>query len=548
MSSINMLSALLVSLSLYSNVANRELFVMRFQVAAPSSIMTGTNVSAADLNTMIANAAAGTSFVLQNGVHNFAAPIVINRSDITLRGESETGTNLHFSFAAGTEADAIQVNGGAKTLVTSTAAAIAVGQTSITVADAHLLSAGQAIYLSEPNTQSYLTANGWSNVTMADAATHPFREYIAEIDHIVGNTVFLKSGIPYAMDAGVTQVSTIALLHNVNISDFTVTNNLPAANPYDFVNPLPAYDSLSAVHITGVSGGGIANVSVLNAASIGISLTASINFVGHNLLVDGAVNKGGEGNGYGILLSEAFNNNFDGLDLMNSRHAFILSAWNAETGNTVQINTINRDVNFHGSPDAGNVITVNRAVLDYNPALDTSGLGDIWSLVSHGGTNHASTSINTNNQVTFHYAVGAAAADDVRGTTGNDYLNGAAGVDIIKGGRGNDYIVGGLGRDVLTGGAGQDTFLFRVGDNLDRITDFTFGATGDTLLIANNPGVHSMADLTFTQKGADLYVRYGLNSTVILSNHTAADVQAGNFAFDSSGQQTLAAWHGDFIL
>jgi Ca2+-binding RTX toxin-like protein len=567
-----MLITAIFSLSLYSefeqqgvanmNIANtNKVFVLNSEpsfafaapmsvslMQAPPSVLVGLNVTAVELNAMIANAAAGTIFVLQNGVHNFDAPLVINRSDITLKGESQAGTNLHFSFAAGTEADAIQVNGGVKTLQTSVTANIAVGQTSIKVADAHGLVAGGAIYISEPNTQAYLTANGWTNVTMADAATHPFREYIAEIDHIVGNTVYLKTGIPYAMDAGVTQVSNINLLHNVNLSDFTVTNNLPTANPYDFVNPLPAYDSLSAVHITGVSGGSISNVSVLNAASIGISLQSSINFTGHNLLVDGAVNKGGDGNGYGLLLSEAFNNHFDGLTLLNGRHGFILSAWSAETGNIVQIDNTNRDVNFHGSPDAGNVITVNHAVLDYKPALDTSGFVDIWPLVSHGGTNHASTNIYSNNQVTFHYAVGSSAADDFRGTIGNDYLNGGAGADIIKAGAGNDYIVGGLGKDVLTGGTGQDTFLLRVGDNLDRITDFVFGPQGDALIFANNPAVHAMADLTITQSGTDVSIRYGLNATVLLSNHTLADVQAANFQFDSAGTQTLAAWNGDYIL
>lgn len=46
------------------------------------------------------------------------------------------------------------------------------------------------------------------------------------------------------MDATVTRVFSIELLRTVNLSDFTVTNDLPVANPFDFVDPLPAYDSL----------------------------------------------------------------------------------------------------------------------------------------------------------------------------------------------------------------------------------------------------------------------------------------------------------------
>jgi Ca2+-binding RTX toxin-like protein len=514
----------------------------------PQTIMINTAVTAAALNALIASADPGTIFVLENGVHEFNAPIVIARSDITLKGESEAGTNLHFSLAASAETNNIQVTGGAKTYVSTTTSAIAAGQTALIIADASSLKSGDSLYMYQPNSQAYLTANGWTNVSAADAAGHPFREYIAEIDHVVGNTVYLKSGIPFAMDAGQTKVFSMNMLHNVQLSDFTVTNNLPVANPYDFVNPLPAYDSVSAIQITGVSGGGIAHVSVLNAASNGISLTSSIGFSGHDLRVDGAVNKGGEGNGYGILLSEAFNNSFDGLDLTNGRHSFIFSAWNAETGNQVQINNTNRDINFHGSPDSGNVVTVDHAVMQYSPPQDTSGLNDIWSIVSHGGSNHAYTNIYAKNEVTFHYAVGNSAKDDMRGTAADDYLNGGGGADTIKGGAGDDYIVGGLKRDVLTGGQGHDTFLFKMGDDLDKITDFTFGAGGDTFLISGNAAVHSIADLKFTQTGADLYVRYGVNSTVILVGHTLADVQADNFSFDSSGQATLAAWNGDFIL
>lgn len=512
------------------------------------TIMISTSVTAAALNAMIASASAGTTFILENGVHEFDAPISITRSGIALRGESETGTQLHFSLPPGQEATDIQITGGTKTYVSTAATAIAAGATSITVGDASTLHAGDSVYLYQPNTADYLAANGWTNVTMTDAAGHPFREFIAEIDHIEGNQVFLKSPVPFAMDATETRVFAIDMLHNVQLSDFTVTNNLPAANPFDFVNPLPAYDSMSAIQFTGTSGASLSHVSVLNAASNGVSITSSIGFTGQDILVDGAVNKGGDGNGYGILLSETFNSNFSGLDLYNGRHAFILSAWNAETGNTVQIDHTNRDINFHGSPDRGNTITVDHAVMQYNPSQNTSGLNDIWALVSHGGKNHPYTDIFATNQVQFHFAVGASAADTIYGTSANDYLNGGGGADKIYGGAGDDYIVGGLKRDVLTGGAGHDTFLFKMGDDLDKITDFTFGVGGDTIIFAGNAKVTSMANLVFTQTGADLYVKYGVNSTVILQNHTLADVNASNFEFDPTGTHTAAAWNGDFVF
>jgi Ca2+-binding RTX toxin-like protein len=186
--------------------------------------------------------------------------------------------------------------------------------------------------------------------------------------------------------------------------------------------------------------------------------------------------------------------------------------------------------------------------LQYDPSQNTSGLNDIWALVSHGGKNHPYTNIFSTNQVRFHFAVGASAADTINGTSANDYLNGGGGADKINGGLGDDYIVGGLKRDVLTGGTGHDTFLLKMGDDLDKITDFTFGVNGDTLIFAGNAAVTSMANLKFTQTGADLYIKYGVNSTVILQNHTQADLVASNFEFDPTGTHSSAAWNGDFVF
>ena len=190
-------------------------------VHVPPTIVVGTETSAAQLNAMIAAAEAGTTFVLSNGVHEFSEAIVIGRDGIALTGQSETGTILRFSFAAGAEADAIQVTGGAKTYLGLVQQAISAGQDAITLPVGHGLAAGDAIYIYQPNTQDYLTENGWTNVAWADADQRPFREFIVEIDSIDGNVAHLKNPVPYAMDAGETRVFSIDLLENAALSGFT---------------------------------------------------------------------------------------------------------------------------------------------------------------------------------------------------------------------------------------------------------------------------------------------------------------------------------------
>lgn len=58
--------------------------------------------------------------------------------------------------------------------------------------------------------------------------------------------------------------------------------------------------------------------------------------------------------------------------------------------------------------------------------------------------------------------LGTSAVDRMYGYAGNDTLIGRAGVDILQ---------GGSGTDALDGGPGDDTYVYGLGDGLDRVTD-----------------------------------------------------------------------------
>lgn len=57
------------------------------------------------------------------------------------------------------------------------------------------------------------------------------------------------------------------------------------------------------------------------------------------------------------------------------------------------------------------------------------------------------------------------------GTFANDRLFGFNGSDFISGGDGDDTLSGGPGNDELWGGRGADTYIFGLGDGVDRIVD-----------------------------------------------------------------------------
>jgi uncharacterized surface protein with fasciclin (FAS1) repeats len=70
---------------------------------------------------------------------------------------------------------------------------------------------------------------------------------------------------------------------------------------------------------------------------------------------------------------------------------------------------------------------------------------------------------------------GGQGRDAISGKKGDDLLVGDGGRDILRGGAGDDVIVGGQGHDRVFGGAGADIFVIAMGDEGERIGDFTRG-------------------------------------------------------------------------
>ena len=507
------------------------------------TVIVEPGTSAAELNALIASVPDGTTIILADGIHEFDQPIVIARDSVSLTGQSETGTVLNFSLAAGSEASLIQVTGGAKTYVDATNADAAAGSTILETDAGHGLQVGDAIYIYMPNTQDYLDANGWSNVAWDDADTRPFREFITTVTAVDGGTLTLADPLPFDFAATETRIFSIDLLQDVTLANFTVTNDLGEADHYSFANTLDAYLGTSVIDLIGTEGITLSGITVIDAPSSAVTLRSSVHADISDLYIDGSHNMGGGGNGYGVELAEAFNNSLTGLEIFNMRHSLVLSAWNAETGNTVEVLDTNRDINFHGSPDLGNEILVLHSVMDYQLALDASG-GTQWSIVSDGGASFAQTDISGANDIRFVYAEGSGAADWIMGADSGSYLNGHGSNDTLIGGDGDDVIVGGLRRDVMTGGSGSDLFILQMGDDLDRITDFQFGAGGDTLVFSGNGAVDGIEDLVFTQYGEDLRIRYGSNSTVILEHTLLSDVDGANFVFDPLSETYGDLWLG----
>lgn len=502
----------------------------------PPVVLVQVGTTAAELNSMLAAAGDGTVFVLASGNHIFSETISIGRDNVAIRGEDES-TGIVFDFAAGTGGNGIVIEGGGNAYVSTLPDGGTDGDSQITLRDGHGFQAGDAIYVQQPNTQAYLDANGWDNVSMDEAVFRPFRESIHIVESVVGNTVTLDTPLLYDMEAGEGRYYSMDVVSGVSLSGFAVTYALGQTDAYAFANTQKLYEGTSALLLNNTSGIEVSDISFTNVASTALNLSSTIGATVSGISIQGAHNKGGGGNGYGVELHEAFGNTLTELEILDMRHSLVLSAWHAEVGNVVEIANTNRDINLHGSPDHGNIIRVQNAILDFEIG------GDAWALVSGGGTNHAATDFSAN-EITFVQGIGSEKNETIVGDDSGSVLYGAFGYDTLVGGDGDDVIIGGTRRDVMTGGNGSDTYLLVMGDDLDRITDFTWGVSGDKIVFSGNSAVQAAEDLSIYQSGDDVRVRYGSNSTVILENTLVADVELSNFEFDPQG--TLSV--DDFLI
>jgi Ca2+-binding RTX toxin-like protein len=130
---------------------------------------------------------------------------------------------------------------------------------------------------------------------------------------------------------------------------------------------------------------------------------------------------------------------------------------------------------------------------------------------------------------------GRAGADLVSGGAGDDVIGGGRGADLLKGGGADDALAGGFGRDmlaggrgddILSGGGGRDTFVFRMNQGEDTVSDFRDGRD----LIAVRGGDLGFDDLVVEALGEDTLVTIG-QTEVTLSGVDAGSVTEADFLF-----------------
>ncbi|PIT56305.1 hypothetical protein BHC44_01200 [Snodgrassella alvi] len=103
--------------------------------------------------------------------------------------------------------------------------------------------------------------------------------------------------------------------------------------------------------------------------------------------------------------------------------------------------------------------------------------------------------------------LGGEGDDLLQGDEGNDYLSGGNGNDRLYGGDGRDWLLGGKGNDYLNGGTGDDVFVFKSGDGVTTIEDYS----GQSIVIVDVP----LDNLSISAYEKGIKVTNGVNGDVI---------------------------------
>ncbi len=475
------------------------------------------------------DAPTGATLMFLAGTHKLTDTLIIDRGDISLRGAGRDKTVIMVDHD---DAEGIRFDGGDPVWQRKMTSDVTQGSKSFTIPEGVTLKAGDVVGLHMANDSSLYKYGPYEAIKNSEYWNEkPLRESLVQVDRVVGNTAYLKHEIAFDMTAGKTVLAKYDLLQNVHVSDLTVTYDLKEPKDYRlFDNPLGDYKQAVGILIEGTLGLDVRNVAVKNAASSGLIIRRALEPEVDNYLADGAINRGSDKNGYGLSIEETFYGRFTNLDLINVRHSFLFSGWNAEAYNDVHIRTMNRDVNYHGGPDHSNTVLVDYA--NYLDGLERDYTRKSWSIVDDGGEENPPTDISKNTDV-FKVAYGSYRDELINGWDGGAYLDGRDGNDILIGGKGRDVLIGGPGIDYVAGKGGSDWFVVKPGDSYTVVTDFATGAKGDVLVLSGFRE-KSFSSLSWLQSGNDAKL-YLDGAAVILKDVSVSALKDTNFAFTTTG-------------
>jgi len=427
---------------------------------AASTITVTAGTSAAALQAIINAAPEGATITMEAGTYRFTQTVVIDRDGITLQGSGQVTIVADDSLQG---APAIRVGSALFQEVTEAPVGLAAdamaGTRQITLEQAGQVHVGDVIWIERPNDDALFDAI--DDTLWRD--DKPLRTGMAVVTAVNGSTVTLDRDLPFDFDAETATVEVLDVVQDVTIRGIDFAGDYGTANPGRFTNTLRGEDGAMMLLINTSVGTVLEDVDITQPASNGVVIAKTLDAAISDVSVTGAHNKGAGGNGYAFWIRDVYDSSFTGLTAVDTRHAVLFASYTSASGNHVQVDYTNRDINFHGGLAHSNVVEVDVSV---RSTLEQGYLAA--STFFNPGTGYGAPTDPTTNLITFGTLVGTVRGDNVtgndRGATlstlgGNDTVRGGAGDDRIDTGTGHDIIHATGGQDTINGGQGTDTLV-----------------------------------------------------------------------------------------
>jgi hypothetical protein len=473
--------------------------------------------TAAQLDTMIANADRGTTFLLEKGTYTFDQQIDVRHGDITIKGAGVGETTIMVTGI--TRADAIRVQapwqkenwgdieGSEAKLNTMLKVAAGEHDMTITLGSTTNLKVGDFLEISQKNIPESGDKNADFLGTMAE---------ITGIDAAAGR-VTLTHEIGFDAVKGAT-VRAVELLHNVVLGDFTIDYGAPTVtvDPYRYVNNnvqyvgQPGMESVGvrAIFLNDVANGAVYNVEIKNAGSNGLGVRGVVGLEVNGLTVDGVQNLGEGGNGYGLEIARSYHSTYENLNFEGLvRHSVTFSKDGSSAYNNVHVASASANVDFHGGPDYKNIYYIERMDLsqlkddyafngiDYRDSRNESQNTVVFDSFK-GADSIRITSLDASYEPINYTGYDSATALNSYSASRDDIVYGSSNDGIINTGAGNDTIYSGSGDQKIYTGAGADKIIFGAMTGHDEI--FGFDVNRDKIQVyagINGSGVMTSSDL-----------------------------------------------------
>ncbi|WP_425052167.1 hypothetical protein [Psychromarinibacter sp. S121] len=460
-----------------------------------TTITVGPGTSASELQTIIDNAPAGATIKLGAGTFTFTETVTVARNDISLIGAGSGETIIIADEKLGDD-PAIQVGHDLHSPETvdtySLAASAAAGDTAIDLAEGHDVQAGDFLYLTQDNTDELFDAIGDEEWRKDKDLT----TILVEVASVDGNTVTLTSALNFDFDPALTEVQERVIVEDVTIGGFTVQGGWGEPDASDFSNTIGNAKGASMIIVAGTSGTVVTDIAIEDAASHGLTLADSREVTVTGLTVDGSHNKGTGGNGYGVWIRDVYDSTLSGLEITDTRHAVLFASYSSATGNTIEVDYTNRDINFHGGLDQDNTVTVHTSL---RTGDEVGYMGS--TLFFNEGESYGAPTDPDANTVTFDYVTGTVRADLVYASDEGAVIATRKSADVVYTGAGDDKVSLGSGHDVLYASGGDDTVYGGKGDDTvyfaGSLDDYQTYRSGSVLVVSGAYGETRLVDVDY---------------------------------------------------